>query len=117
MVRRCDIRALQNLLHARGKRLTDIGGTQANPEGRSLLPKQAFTMYQSSFLAPSMAEGFEDISRVNFEVSKLWRLDYYGLPAPFSLPQRRSKLTPVFLQTLQFMGDTESRKVWSQYWV
>lgn len=94
-----------------GKRLdlTLVVCLQMNPEGRSLVPKMAFSSFQSRFRTPSTEEGFEDIIRVDFKVRKRHR--------PGEQPALRKELTPVFCQTLQFTGSLESRKVWSRYWV
>lgn len=40
-----------------------------NPEQRIGLPKVAFTGFASRFRPPTLKEGFEDIVRVDFEVS------------------------------------------------
>lgn len=39
-----------------------------NPESRKMLPKLAFTGYTSRYEAPSIEEGFEDVTTVEFEV-------------------------------------------------
>jgi len=95
---------------SRGRRLKlTWAKTQLNPEGRSLLPKQAFTCFQSGFVTPSLAEGFEDVTRVNFKVSRLRRLDYYGLAAPSPF-RRRSMLSPVLCKLYSSRVMKEARK-------
>lgn len=42
---------------------------QTNPEKRTLLPKVAFTGFQARFRPPSLAEGFQEIVKVDFNVS------------------------------------------------
>lgn len=37
-----------------------------NPEKRTILPSSAFPMYRKAFQPPELAEGFEDITRVEF---------------------------------------------------
>jgi bifunctional polynucleotide phosphatase/kinase len=37
-----------------------------NPEGRSVLPAVAFRSFQQRFIAPSINEGFQDVTRVDF---------------------------------------------------
>lgn len=39
-----------------------------NPESRAMLPKVAFTGFASRYREPSLKEGFEDITKVDFEV-------------------------------------------------
>lgn len=49
-----------------------------NPEKRQLLPKMAFTGFASRFREPSVEEGFQDITQLDFvfrgteEDKKLW---------------------------------------------
>lgn len=40
-----------------------------NPENRAILPKIAFTTFNSKFRKPTLAEGFQDITEVEFQVS------------------------------------------------
>lgn len=40
-----------------------------NPEERVLLPKQAFIGFGSRYQRPELAEGFQDITEIRFEVS------------------------------------------------
>jgi bifunctional polynucleotide phosphatase/kinase len=40
-----------------------------NPEERVLLPKQAFSGFGSRYQRPEIAEGFQDITEIRFEVS------------------------------------------------
>lgn len=49
-----------------------------NPESRSLLPKIAFGDFQKRFAEPTMNEGFQDITRIEFqfmgdeEAARVW---------------------------------------------
>lgn len=40
-----------------------------NPEKRTMLPKLAFTGFASRFREPTLAEGFEEIIQIDFQVS------------------------------------------------
>ena len=42
---------------------------QTNPEHRLLLPKTAFFGFAKRYREPKLAEGFQDIIKVDFEVS------------------------------------------------
>lgn len=42
-----------------------------NPESRTLLPKMAFSGFASRYREPKTEEGFQDITKVNFKVSRL----------------------------------------------
>lgn len=44
-----------------------------NPEKRVVLPPIAFRSFAQSYIAPELSEGFEDITRINFEVNVLLR--------------------------------------------
>jgi hypothetical protein len=46
---------------------------QMNPESRTMLPKMAFTGFASRYREPTVDEGFEDITKVNFKV-RFWTL-------------------------------------------
>jgi bifunctional polynucleotide phosphatase/kinase len=46
--------------------MTDNG--QMNPEGRQMLPGIAFRSFVQRYQEPTLAEGFSDITIVNFEV-------------------------------------------------
>ena len=39
-----------------------------NPEKRSILPHSAFSSFASRFKEPSMKEGFQDITNIEFQV-------------------------------------------------
>jgi hypothetical protein len=41
---------------------------QMNPESRTMLPKMAFTGFTSRYREPTVDEGFDDITKVNFRV-------------------------------------------------
>lgn len=53
-------------------------GPEANPEGRTILPKLAFTGFASRYREPKLSEGFVDITMTDFEFEgseeqkKLW---------------------------------------------
>lgn len=47
---------------------------QMNPESRTMLPKMAFTGFASRYREPTLDEGFDDITKVNFKVCLRWRL-------------------------------------------
>lgn len=54
---------------------------QMNPEKRNILPKLAFTSFNSRYQRPELTEGFQDITEVPFKV----RLTaYYHLPSMFN---------------------------------
>lgn len=42
-----------------------------NPEKRQMLPKIAFTGFASRYREPRVEEGFQDITKVDFEVSPI----------------------------------------------
>lgn len=52
--------------------LRTIGLTlaQLNPEGRTVLPPIAFRSFATNYVEPDLSEGFQDITRINFEVRK-----------------------------------------------
>lgn len=72
-----------------------------NPENRSILPKIAFTTFNSRFQQPSLDEGLSDITEVEFQVRR-----FAGL----------SVLVARTDATLQFDGNEAEREVWSKYW-
>ena len=74
-----------------------------NPEKRSMLPKMAFTSFVSRYREPKAEEGFQDITKVDFEV---------GSPTS----QRLHNTRPATDDT-QFRGTEEQRKEWSKYWL
>ena len=47
--------------------ITDLQ-RQMNPESRTMLPKMAFTGFASRYREPTVDEGFDDITKVNFKV-------------------------------------------------
>lgn len=59
---------------------------QNNPEHRKILPPVAFRSFASRYVQPSMSEGFQDITPVNFVV----RHD----PTVLSLPRAHQVLVP-----------------------
>lgn len=48
--------------------LIDDWQVQMNPEGRQMLPAIAFRSYVQRFQEPTLAEGFQDITVVDFKV-------------------------------------------------
>lgn len=46
-----------------------LTASQTNPENRTMLPKLAFTSFASRYRAPKLEEGFEEIIKVDFQVS------------------------------------------------
>ncbi|KAF2726762.1 PNK3P-domain-containing protein [Polyplosphaeria fusca] len=54
-------------------------GPEVNPEHRSILPKVAFSGFASRYREPSLSEGFQDITKIEFELSgtdahqEMWR--------------------------------------------
>ena len=56
---------------------------QMNPESRQMLPKLAFTGFASRYLQPTITEGLEDITTVDFTVSPAAPyLDFCSLLCP-----------------------------------
>jgi hypothetical protein len=70
--------------------IADLQQRQMNPESRTMLPKMAFTGFASRYREPTLDEGFEDITKVNFKVRSLvpsflervrcWGWRAYGAP-------------------------------------
>ncbi len=63
--------------------------TQMNPEQRTLLPAVAFSGFAARFRRPTLEEGFEDITDIDFEVSNSAHLplglcasQYRGISCP-----------------------------------
>ena len=46
-----------------------LGGVLMNPEQRTMLPRVAFAGFASRFREPVLAEGFQEIIKINFKVS------------------------------------------------
>lgn len=46
-----------------------LAGGAFNPEKRSLLPHSAFSSFLSRFTEPKKAEGFQDVTLIEFQVS------------------------------------------------
>lgn len=44
-------------------------GSSFNPEQRAILPHSAFAGFAARFKEPSIGEGFQDITRTDFQVS------------------------------------------------
>ncbi|KAF2742545.1 DNA kinase/phosphatase Pnk1 [Sporormia fimetaria CBS 119925] len=55
-------------------------GPDTNPEQRTMLPRMAFTGFASRYKEPNVSEGFQDITRVDFEfegmedMKKIWSM-------------------------------------------
>ncbi|KAF4548707.1 Polynucleotide kinase 3 phosphatase-like protein [Elsinoe fawcettii] len=55
-----------------------LGGKRMNPESRTMLPKVAFTGFTGRYIEPTLKEGFQDITKVDFrfeggeEERKVW---------------------------------------------
>jgi len=45
-----------------------LNGALMNPEQRKILPRVAFTGFASRFREPALKEGFQDITKVEFQV-------------------------------------------------
>ncbi|KAF2218130.1 polynucleotide kinase 3 phosphatase-domain-containing protein [Elsinoe ampelina] len=43
-----------------------LGGIKMNPESRTMLPKMAFSGFAGRYVEPSVREGFQDITKVDF---------------------------------------------------
>ena len=75
-----------------------------NPEKRTMLPKVAFTGFAARYREPKAEEGFQDITKVHFKVSR-----------------RRSACVCVKIQTAyglrQFEGTEEQKAQWKKYWI
>lgn len=83
-----------------------LAGDAFNPENRSILPHLAFSSYASRFKKPSMAEGFDDIITLEFQVRYLYII--LTLIA-------KGKSNGWYCW--QFDGDEQQRQIWSKYWV
>ena len=77
-----------------------IAGEKYNPENRAILPHSAFSSFASRFKRPKAEEGFQDVIQVDFQV----------------IPSTCGAELPADL-FLQFQGDDEQRKIWTQYWI
>ncbi|KAL8930154.1 MAG: hypothetical protein Q9208_000771 [Pyrenodesmia sp. 3 TL-2023] len=78
-----------------------IAGEPFNPEKRAILPHSAFSSFASRFKQPKVDEGFQDVVPLQFQVDQS--------------PRKGFKLhADVFVQ---FQGDVEQRKLWSQFWI
>jgi bifunctional polynucleotide phosphatase/kinase len=51
-----------------------------NPEKRAMLPKMAFSGFTARFRQPKVEEGFEDITKVDFQVRIGFSLPLNPLP-------------------------------------
>ncbi|KAK4993064.1 DNA kinase/phosphatase Pnk1 [Elasticomyces elasticus] len=69
-----------------------LGGSLMNPEGRKMLPRVAFAGFASRYREPTLKEGFQDITKVDFEVS----IDKY---------------------IMNFTGDEQQLAIWRKYWI
>jgi hypothetical protein len=57
-----------------------------NPESRTILPKMAFTGFASRYREPTLDEGFDDITKVNFKVRFGHSLGFNPIQHPLFLP-------------------------------
>ena len=78
---------------------------QMNPESRTMLPKMAFSGFASRYREPTLDEGFQDITKVDFKVCFSVAVD-----APRML---RGRLT----YFPQFVGTEAQKALWRKYWV
>lgn len=70
---------------------------KVNPESRTMLPKMAFTGFASRYREPSLNEGFQDITKVDFQVRPLSILasaHYSAGTFPFLLHDFEHDLSP-----------------------
>ena len=110
-----------------------------NPESRTMLPKMAFTGFASRYREPTVNEGFDDITKVNFKVRLVmscWRCVgmWHTLnPAPrLAAAVRGSQLTSIdssmgpkrrgpngassgYREKLQYVRKTKERKLGSEF--
>ena len=82
-----------------------------NPEKRSILPHSAFSSFVSRFKEPAIEEGFQDITRIDFQVSACPRMCAYAYQSRSTVPGRRST-TPRMGQILDLI---DCRKRHSTY--
>lgn len=75
---------------------------QMNPEARTLLPKSAFAGYQARYREPKVAEGFEDITKVDFVVGHA---------------VQTLVLSMCLLTDNQFEGTESQKAMWSRFWI
>jgi len=75
-----------------------------NPEKRERLPGMAFAGFVKRFTAPELSEGFQDITPVEFTVSRQL--------SPFTI----LPLTD-WIFAKQFHGDENAQKAWAQHYV
>jgi len=92
--------ALVSSLDQTERGIDTSGCIQMNPEGRTMLPGIAFRSFVQRFTEPTLAEGFQDIFKVDFEVCDS---SYH--------------LIPCSDREIQFKGTPEQRQIWSKYWV
>lgn len=81
-----------------------------NPESRTILPKMAFTGFASRYREPTEDEGFQDITKVNFQV-RFWRSLGHAVRAGLQLALWISNLAR------QFNGTEAQKEQWRKYWI
>lgn len=62
-----------------------------NPEKRDMLPKVAFAGFSSRYREPTVKEGFQDIVKVNFEVSLFARYPLHAAAKDADVQQTQNK--------------------------
>ena len=84
-----------------------LSASKFNPEKRTILPHSAFVGFTSRFKEPKVTEGFQDVVKVEFQVrSRLADLVFVTM-----------RWANVRFVGIQFQGDEEQRRIWSQYWI
>ncbi len=73
-----------------------------------MLPKVAFVGFASRYREPRLDEGFQDITRIDFQVRQLQLL------CAMDPPQR---LADFRIRSAKFEGTPEELAVWSKYWI
>jgi hypothetical protein len=75
-----------------------------NPENRAMLPPALFHTFTKRFEEPTVSEGFQDITKIDFVVSG----NFYMLIDRYPLP---------LLSPRQLQGTEAELAIWSKYWV
>ncbi len=73
-----------------------------------MLPKVAFVGFASRYREPCLDEGFQDITRIDFQVRQLQLLCAMGPP---------QRLADFRIRSVKFEGTPEELAVWSKYWI
>lgn len=80
--------------------VTDLAdAAQMNPEHRKMLPRMAFSGFLGRYQEPTLEEGFEDVTTIDFKVSQAM------------LSQS------AIANCQQLHGTSEQIETWSQYWI